>query len=578
MDFIELAGYFQELEKTRSRNAITEIIAESLKLTPVEEIGLVAYLLMGELGPLFNRVDFSLAEKMVMRAIARAYEVDLNLVWGEFKVLGDLGTVATKFKSQISNVKLNVNEVYLRLGEIAKASGEGSQENKVVKLADLLKSVTACEAKYIIRIVLGRMRLGFSDKTILDALSVMEHGNKDGREALDKAYQVMPDIGELARLVKADGITGIENRVRVTLGVPVMSALCQRLKTADEMIEKMGEVIVEPKFDGTRVQIHIRKNSKFEIRNSKEIWKVKTFTRNLEETSQMFPELEKALDQVDADELILDSEAVGIHPQTGKMLPFQMTITRKRKHGVDSAVINVPLKFFVFDVLYKDGKSLIDLPLRQRREILENTLKPGKILALDEKLITDKASELRDYHTQKLKEGLEGVVIKQIESAYEPGRRGWSWVKFKEAETAEGKLSDTLDAVVMGFYRGQGKRSTFGIGAFLVGLNDGEGKRVTIAKIGTGLSDDQWKELRKRLELSVSIEKPESYVVAKGLIPDVWSDPMVIVEIAADEITKSPIHSAGYALRFPRLVKFRDDKNVEEITTVKELLEIRGRV
>jgi DNA ligase 1 len=194
---------------------------------------------------------------------------------------------------------------------------------------------------------------------------------------------------------------------------------------------------------------------------------------------------------------------------------------------------------------------------------------------VDEELITNQAEELRIYHKQKLAEGLEGVVIKQWESVYEPGRRGWSWVKFKEVENSQAKLSDTIDAVVMGFYRGKGKRTGFGIGAFLVGLRNLDGNVVTLAKVGTGLTDEQWKEMRKRLETVVSVSEPKGYVVDKGMTPDVWVDPAVVVEIAADEITKSPTHTAGYALRFPRLIDFRDDKSVDQITTSEELARIK---
>jgi DNA ligase 1 len=581
MKFAELAYFFGEMEKTRSRNAMTEMLAEMLKKSEAKEVKELTYLLMGKLGPLYQQVDLGLADKMIMRALALAYAVEPIQIFSEFKQRGDLGEVACILSNKqqaASGMRLTVQKVYDGLLSIAGESRAGSQERKMAGLAALLKQAQPEEAKYIVRLVLGKLRLGFSDKTILDALSVMERGTKQAREALDQAYQVMPDIGVIAELVKQFGSGDIQNRVQVTMGVPVMPALAQRLKSAEEMIQKMGEVLVEPKFDGTRVQIHIRKDTRYKIQDTNNIrgeWEVKTFTRNLEETTWMFPELLKALDQVKADEIILDSEAVGIHPQTGKMLPFQMTITRKRKYGIDQAAIDVPLRFFVFDVLYKDGISLLPLPLEERRKILEQTVLPGKILEIDESFKTASADDLRAYHLSQLKAGLEGVVVKQIRSPYEPGRRGWSWVKFKEVEEASGKLSDTLDCVVMGFYRGQGKRSTFGIGAFLVGIKD-QDRVLTVAKIGTGLSDEQWMDLRKRLEESVTIEKPGDYVVDKGLIPDIWVDPVVVVEIAADEITTSPVHSAGMALRFPRLVSFRDDKSVANVTSLAELATIQS--
>jgi DNA ligase-1 len=286
----------------------------------------------------------------------------------------------------------------------------------------------------------------------------------------------------------------------------------------------------------------------------------------------MFPELTRAHDQVRANSVILDSEAVGVDPKTGKFLSFQDTIVRKRKHNIDETSLKVPLRFFVFDVLYKDGKSLLSEPLTKRREILTRLLQSEAAgpLRLTEQIRVDKAEGLVSYHDRQLKKGLEGAVVKKASSAYVPGRRAWNWVKFKEVETARGGLADTLDCVVMGYYQGKGKRAGFGIGAFLVGVRKGE-QFLTIAKIGTGLSDAQWKEMKKRADGEKAEKQPKEYVVDKSLVPDVWVSPKIVVEIAADNLTRSPNHSAKLALRFPRLVRFRDDKRVEQATSVREV-------
>jgi DNA ligase 1 len=287
----------------------------------------------------------------------------------------------------------------------------------------------------------------------------------------------------------------------------------------------------------------------------------------------MFPELSGALDQIKAQEVILDGEAIGFDPRSGKLLPFQETITRKRKHGIEAAAGRVPLRFFVFDVLYKDGENLLNVPLVRRRQILEETIGKGSVIQVTECMVTDDPGELKEYHRKQLGQALEGVVVKKIDSEYEPGRRGWSWVKFKESETSQAKLSDTLDLAVMGFYRGKGRRTNFGVGAFLVGLLD-EGAIKTVAKIGTGLTDEQWRELKRRLDDLVDSDPDPRYVVSKGLVPDVWVSPELVVEIAADEITKSPVHSSGFGLRFPRLVRFRDDKELAQVTGMAELKQI----
>jgi DNA ligase-1 len=183
---------------------------------------------------------------------------------------------------------------------------------------------------------------------------------------------------------------------------------------------------------------------------------------------------------------------------------------------------------------------------------------------------TDDPKKIRQMHERLLGEGLEGVIVKKLGSEYVPGRTGWRWVKMKEVEESHAKLSDTVDCVVMGYYRGRGKRAQFGIGAFLVGIK-GEGGYVTVTKVGTGLTDELFRELKNRLDRLVVRERPRDYVIDKALEPDVYVEPELVVELAADEVTESPTHTAGLALRFPRLVKLRDDKSVDQITSLKEL-------
>jgi DNA ligase-1 len=465
--------------------------------------------------------------------------------------------------------------MFAALQAIAESSGEGSQEQKLSQLVDVLSTVSDQEAKYIIRIVLGKLRLGFSDMTLIDALSWTTLGDKSEHDILEAAYQRRADIGLLATeyLHHADA----RERARalatipVQVGVPVMPALCQRLNSTQEMIEKMGEVLAEPKYDGLRVQIHFNR-----------AWSaphVRTYTRNLEETTHMFPELSQLVGVLRCDQCILDGEAIGYDAATGHLRPFQETITRKRKHDVVEQSTTVPLRFFLFDVLCINEESLIDQPLSERKTRLTHILTDSKTFVQTEHITTSDANELRAFHEQCLAEGLEGMVAKAAAGTYQSGRKGYNWVKIKEEEGKSGKLSDTIDAVVMGYYRGRGKRAGFGIGAFLVGVLADDERIVTIAKIGTGVSDAQWHEMKQRCEAlgELSAEAAtEQYSIPKALKPDVSVVPGLIVEIAADEITRSPVHSAGVALRFPRLVKFRDDKNVSQATTVAEVEKVGG--
>ncbi|MFH2085331.1 MAG: ATP-dependent DNA ligase [bacterium] len=589
MKFAELVKYFEKIEATSLRNAKTTILAELFKELDKDEIAAATYLAVGRLGPLYDSIEFNLAEKMIIRAVAWGVGRGVEEVAQLMKDKGDLGEVAEGIKkdSRFQIPDYSINSVFEELVVIARDSGKGSQQRKVERLGKLLREVGPVSAKYIVRMVAGRLRLGFLDSTVLDALSYLENGTKDGKKVLESAYQIAPDVGELSRLVKEMGIAGAIKNVKVKIGRPVIPALAQRLHTPDEMIEKMGKVQVEPKFDGTRVQIHFSRQilpsddrqqmvaGLFKEEKS-EFW-VKTYTRSLDESSQMFPELASMGEQIEAQEVILDAEAVGYDPTTGKMVPFQLTITRKRKHGVEAAQSSVPLRFYVFDILYKDGQSLIELPLSKRREILEATIKAGNVLVMDEKIVTGDPRQLREYHKKQLEKGLEGALVKKIDGKYESGRKSFNWVKFKEEEGQTGKLLDTIDAVVMGYYTGKGKRQKFGIGAFLVGVVSGK-KIVTVAKVGTGLSDLQFGELYDRLKKIETRSQMLEYIVAKTLIPDVWVEPKVIVEIAADEITTSKLHSSGYGLRFPRLIKFRDDKKLTDITTLAEVKQIAGTI
>lgn len=574
MTFSCLAKYFQRLEATASRNSMTEILSELFRRAKPQEIGEICYLLQGRTVPLYEAIEFGVADKFMIRAIALAYACDENKVRQSFKKYGDLGAAGEALHK--GGGDLSVSQVYKALDTLARVGGAGSQEEKISLLADLLRGTDAISARYIARIPLDKLRLGFSDMTILDALSWMEVGNKSLRPRLEAAYNVRPDIGYLASTVKSDGIKGLVH-VHAKVGAPILASLCARLPNADEMIKKMcrpptksrgrasstetsgGEVAVEPKYDGVRVQIHYDHGV------------VKSFSRNLENTTGMFPELQEIGKELHAREVILDSEAVGYDAKHDKLISFQETVTRKRKHGIVAAAKNMPLLFFVFDILYKDGSELLSLPFHQRRKILEQTLRHTKHLMRSPQIVTSDANEIRRYHDEQIHKGLEGVVVKKWDSIYEPGRAGYHWVKFKEEEGKTGKLTDTIDAVIMGYYRGEGKRSSFGIGAFLVGVVRGE-SIVTVTKIGTGVSDELWKEIRKRLnDIKVPTQPKEYKEVSKLLIPDVWVAPKIVVELAGDDLTRSPTHGAGIAVRFPRLVRVRDDKSPREATTVAEL-------
>lgn len=568
MTFRKLAEYLNSLEKTSSRIEITKILADLFREAEKSEIDKVTYLILGNLAPVYKGVVFNLAEKLMIKILAKAYEIDTDKILAFYKQKGDVGEVAFEI-SQIKNSKskdwdLSVDEVYRILLEIAEDEGEKSVERKIESMAGLLSKLDPLSSRFVVRIPLGKLRLGFSDKTVLDALSWMETGGKSKKVFLEQAYNLLPDVGLLAKHVKDKGVKNAISGITPQIGIPILPMLAQRLKSSKEMIEKMKTVYVEPKFDGLRIQIH------FKSKGFSDGSKVKVFTRNLNETSWMFPELKDIGKYIKGDEVILDSEGIGVDEERLTLSNFQTTMTRRRKHDIEKIALKVSITFYVFDVMYKNGKSLTSMPYGERRKILSNTVSGGKLLKIVDYEITESPEKINEIMQRNLKKGMEGVVVKQADSKYIAGRTGWRWVKMKEEESAKAKLSDTVDCVVMGYTGGKGKRVSFGLGQFLVGIRDGEVIK-TVTKVGTGLTDDQFRELKKRLSGLEVPEKPRIYIVNKLLKPDFWVTPSLVVEIAADEITKSPSHSSGFALRFPRLVRFRDDKSTYNSTSLSEI-------
>jgi len=595
MYFSILSQYLEKIEKTASRNEMTEILADLFKKCSKDEIDKVCYLSLGRLAPKYRGIEFNMAEKMAVRTLAVVGNKSETEVSKIYKKMGDLGEAALKLKIATQNSKLSVSEVYEKLFKIAEDSGEGSVDRKINGLADLLKKLDPLSAKYVARIPVNKLRLGFSDMTVLDALSWMKKGDKSLRKDLERGFNVLADIGKIAQIFRLKGLKGLKG-LRPEAGVPIRAAKAERLPDAEKILEKMkGECALEPKLDGFRTQIHIDKDkSKVQSPKSKvqknlfeefDIKKdifVQIFSRNLDNTTHMFPDVVEAAQKLKVKSAILDGEAIAVNPKTGKFLPFQETVQRKRKHGVGKKAKELPLKVFVFDVLYLDGKPLLDEPFRERRKRLEKILKKSKGeekgIVLTEQKVVKKASDFDKFFKKVVKEGLEGLMAKKLEAPYQAGARNFTWVKYKAGMKSE--LADTVDCVVMGYYGGKGKRSSFGIGAFLVGaVSDKSGKSgkvekgdfLTVSKIGTGLTDEQWKEMFKRCEGLKVAEKPKEYVVDKNLYPDVWCRPKLVVEIEADTITKSPIHTAGLALRFPRLKRFRDDKDANQATSLGEL-------
>ncbi len=579
MKFSELAIYFEKIEKNSSRLEITKILSDLFKSLSSQEIEKVAYLLQGRVVPAYEGVDFGMAEKMIVKAAVSALNIEKAYFEKEFKKTGDLGQTVENFKKQYSSFEkkdLEVLAVFDFFYQLATASGTGSQEVKISLLAQLIRQLDSLSGRYLVRLPTGIIRLGFSDMTILDAYSWMLKGDKSLRPIIESAYHVRPDLGFIGKILKEKGIDKLK-KIEPKVFTPIIMMKAERMSSAKEIIKQIGRCLVEPKFDGFRLQVHyLRSDPKGTDLIGTDLPKVKLFSRSLEDVTYMYPDIvEGVKKEVKADEVIFEGEAIGFNPKTGEFLPFQETVQRKRKYNIEQKTIEIPLKLFAFELLYLDGKNFIKLPFIERRKALEQSIKKNKnikkqIIVVDDQEAVEKEDRLEEIFDKAIDQKLEGVIAKKIDGIYQPGARGWNWIKYKRSYSL--KINDTIDCLVMGYDLGKGKRTDFGMGAFLVGVLDkNKDLFVTVAKIGTGLTDEEWRFLKIKSQISKIKDKPINYFVDKAMNCDIWLTPSIMVEIRADEITKSPTHTAGLALRFPRLERFRDDKNPQEVTTLKEV-------
>ena len=553
MRFADLAKYLEKLEGTSSRNEMTVILAKLFGEASPEDARLIAYLSAGRLGPAYNSPDTGVADKMMVKALGPEAEK-------LFKQKGDLGLVAQVIKGRRAGEykSVSIAEVHEKLMEIAEVEGMGSQEKKQQLIRGLLEELDPVGAKYAVKIILGKLRTGFSDMTVLDSLSWMLVGDKSKRKEIEKMYNVRADLGEVAKTIK----TYRTNRTYgPEIGTPVLMARAERAKNPGEIWERNGKCAVEYKLDGLRIQAHVRAGEQESIR---------LFSRGLEEVSAMYPDVVEGLKRQIKLDCIVEGEMIAVG-KNGRFLPFQETVQRKRKYDIGEMAKKVPLKIYLFDLLLLNRTNMTYRTNRERREALEELVRPGETVKLMPRIQIEKEIEIENYFKKALADGTEGIIAKKLDGLYQAGARDFNWIKYKKSYT-QSALTDTIDAVVMGYDEGQGKRAGFGIGDFLIGVyQPQEDKFLTIAKIGTGLTDEEWRHMLVILKPQASSAKPINYEVSKQMECNHWVNPKTVVEVLADEITRSPMHSSGYALRFPRLVTFRE-KKPEDATTIQELL------
>src|SRR5262245_32095284 len=541
MKFSTLVDYLAQLEATSKRLGMTLILGELFKNAEPDDMSAIVYLTQERLAPNYEAIEFGIGEALIAQAISLATKVPVADIKKLYKERGDYGNVAEELSNAESR-KLEVRQVFEKLREIATTSGEGTVERRVNLLSDMLKACSPREARFLLRVPMGRLRLGVGDVTVLDGLSWSATGDKTLRPDLERAYNIASDLGLVATTFKRTGVEGL-SKLEISVGRPIRMELAERAKSAKEIIDRMTECALEPKVDGFRVQAH------------KDGDKVRLFSRNLEETTDMFPDVADAVrTQIKSKRAILEGEAIAFDPETGVFRPFQETIQRRRKHGIDEMKQSLPLKLLAFDVLWIDDEDVTGVRYKERHERLRKLIGDGPGIQLIEQIYVSEPKAVDEFFMIKIEAGLEGIVAKRPDSKYVAGARNFNWMKFKRAY--QGHLRDTMDLVVVGYLRGRGQRARFGIGALLCAIYDKKNDRFrTVAKVGSGLTEMEWLEFRNKLD-AIAFDHVHARVDSK-MIPDVWVEPKYVVEVQADEITRSPIHTAGaegnnpgYALRF----------------------------
>ncbi len=400
MRFRELARHLDQLEATNSRNELVRILAEVYRACSIDEIEPITYLLQGRLAPFFEPVEIGLAERLLITAIAAADGVAKEEVAKLYKQAGDLGLVAERLAPAAVRESPPVVEVHARLLEIARAGGAGSLQKKLELFTGLLDDLDAASAKHLVRITLGKMRLGIGHPTVLDALSFARRGDKSLRPVLEAAYNRTSDLGLIARTLWDAEEAGLE-ALKVSAGHPIRPQLAERLPNPEAVIKKLGTVGVQPKYDGFRVQVHKAGDQ------------VSIFSRNLESMTEMFPELVAAAAALKVESVILDGEAIAYNPESEEYVPFQETTARRRKEDIDEFALRAPLRAFVFDVMFRDGVDLTALPYSQRFEIATELIRGSDRLVRAPLTTTDSAEVLTKELLDNISRGLEGVVAKR---------------------------------------------------------------------------------------------------------------------------------------------------------------------
>jgi len=588
MKFSIISDAFEEMEGTTKRLELRDILAKLFTVIPKDVIRNSVYLLQGKLRPDFEGIELGIAEKLAIKAISKSTGLTIKKIEDDYRDCGDLGITTEKMlklktQTTFKAESITLERVYDTLLKISTLEGKGSQDLKIKYISSLLNDATPIEGKFLLKMLLGTLRLGIAENTIIDALAKAFTPDKDYATGIRRAYNVSSDLGLVSEVLANDGWNAVK-QLKVSLFRPIRPMLANRVKpdndelgnptyiTNDTRKKLENTFAAEYKLDGERAQIH------------KENDKIMIFSRSLENITEYYPDIvEKIVKSIDSKTGIFEAEIVAINENTGEFLPFQELMHRRRKYGIKKAVSEYPITVNFFDVLFIDnqdytiGARTTALEYSERRKILEKVVLENDFAKLIP-MITATSDDIPDFLENSINSGCEGLMLKRLDSFYSAGSRGDNWLKLKREYRNE--LGDSLDLVVIGAFFGKGRRTGRYGTLLLASYNDDEDTFESICKVGTGFTDENLDQLYQILSNKVILKKNPR--VKSDMEADVWFEPELVIEIVASEITLSPIHKtaldsirtgSGLALRFPKFTgKIRTEKNAIDGSTGNEVI------
>jgi DNA ligase-1 len=541
MLFREFAEFCESIEKISSTLELTDKISNFIKGLEDDDLYNVILFLIGRVYPTWDERELGVGVGLLYEVLENVGGIKKEKIEEMVRELGDLGLASERIVKGRIMITLEAEELTIKrvreiFDEISSLIGEGSRKRKVLLLTGLYGLATPLEAKYLTRLIMNEMRLGVGEGIVRDAIAKAFGVDE---ELVERAYMVTSDLGKVAVIAKNSGKKGLEE-IKIRLHTPVRMMLAQVAESFEDAVSEMGEVAVEWKFDGSRVQIH---------------WgdgELKIYSRRLENVTKALPEIAEEIKKNVKEGVILDGEVIAV--KDGRPMPFQHVLRRfRRKHGVSRMVEKIPLQFYAFDILYCD-EEIVDKPLAERRRILESVISESERIKIANQVRTRNKEDIEKIFNDAINAGHEGVMLKNPNSPYVPGKRGKHWLKLKY-------VMETLDLVVVGGEWGEGKRSHLISSYELACTDETTGNLLRVGRVATGFTDEDLEELTELFKQII--------VTHEG--KNVKFVPKYVFEVAYQEIQKSPKYESGYALRFPRFIRLRDDKDVSEADSIKRL-------